>query len=106
MRTTYTKPNSISQKTATQSVLFTKELCAKIGISRDEWIELLFECGCAYAEAVCRTPEEAHELLTNAKGNFWNVWLAEYIIDDKVLVSGTYPPKSYAEYKTLKENYS
>lgn len=105
MRTTYTKPNSFSQLSATESLSDTKSLLAHIGMSRNAWIELFFEMGCLYAELRAPDMDIAHTWLTDPTCEFWNMWLAQYLKDDKELMESAVPPQTIAEYKQLKEAF-
>lgn len=104
-RETYTKPSSHTQKSGQKAVETIEAICAVAHITKEQWIELLFETGCAYAENTAMSHEISFKWLTDPAFNFWSWWICDYIKDDEELLKIKDGIMSEGEYQQLKENF-
>lgn len=104
-RATYTKPNSYAQVSGRKALCTVDAVCLMLDISGNEWIEIMFEYGCKYAELKASSPEMAYTVLTDQTLNFWSQWITEYVRDDEELLSIHAGTMSLSEYKKLKDQF-
>lgn len=104
MRTSYTKPNSYAQQCAQKALDSTTAICKAAGISSDEWLHIMFEVGCQFAEKETSNAADALELMTNPSYGFWAAFITDYIADDEWLLnmSAGHPIR---QYQILKDDY-
>jgi hypothetical protein len=97
----YTKPNSHTQQQAAAKQETVALICKQAGITRDEWVALLFETGCRWAENNSETKEQCKSNLENSDKGYWAWWICEFIADDQWLISNK-APVGGGEYEAYK----
>ncbi len=102
MRRPYTKPNSHSQKEASRVVATTSEVCNRARITRDQWIRILFEAGCIWAERNIMQPEKCLSMLTDPTQGYWAWFIQVFTKDDAELIVNGYG-LSAGRYQQLKD---
>ena len=61
-----------------------RTVMSKVGIDYEQWVNLLFDLGCLYAER--NAPAYMLDaLLQNKVFGYWDWWLVQWMNDDKVL---------------------
>ena len=105
MERTFIKPNSHAQVQGRRSVEVVRTICARIGITKDRWLELMFETGCRFVHH--REPHypAAVATLTNPDEGFWAFWLATWMKDDAEILEMNLGCTSLSSYMNLKRHY-
>lgn len=98
-RTSYIKPNSATQKACTSAADTVKEVLERVHISRDKWLDLLFETGCQLVEQQVHDAASRKLILEDVKYGFWSWWLSVFIQHDAMLMEN----RIIAGYKAEKE---
>ncbi len=84
-RKTYIKHNSHTQKACRDSSNIVDNIISAAGVTKDEWLQLLFESGCQFIEQKVDSKEIQLQILTNIKHGFWSWWICAFIRDDEEL---------------------
>lgn len=86
---------------AAQAVNIKQSICKAAGLSKEDWSNVLFESGCAWAEMSAPTMSIAQAWLTEPKFGFWADWLMSFIRDDEWLLEHkvSLNPERYTEIK-------
>lgn len=80
MKTKLIKPASHTQKRHSETLKTLELILDCTGISKDEWMLMMFEYGCVVAEHIF--PEElVKETLQHPKYNYWSWWLSVFLKD-------------------------
>ena len=99
MSRTYIKPNSHSQRSATEMIETMRQILCLTGMSKDEWVTNLFELGCEWSD------EKDYDLdiLINPDLGYWPQWINAFLSDDAALLATCEPSYLQQHYRLLKQ---
>lgn len=106
MKTGTTKPNTHTQQLIIQKKSIKAQLQALVGISNDDWLEMLFEYGMQFLENNYSDIEEVRSISQDSTSKFWAYWMDEWLNDDAKIIemllhTVSYGYNDYAKDKLL-----
>lgn len=104
MRTTYIKTNSKTQQHCNTVVKTLDQILSLTGLSKDEWVALMFEMGCQCVEMQEHDKDVGNLILTDVEYGFWAWWITAYLEHDKQLIENDRINDYYHEKQRMLDN--